>query len=57
MMEHISSLEEKGTPIVFVEAAILIEANWMPYFDEVYLFSIKKEKKKNHITPSTRYGL
>ena len=45
MREMISEMRAKGerNPIV-VEAAILIEANWQPLFDEIWLVTASKER-------------
>ena len=37
--EHVAYLESKSVPAAIVEAAILVEAEWMPLFDEVELLS------------------
>lgn len=45
MREMVSEMRAKGerNPIV-VEAAILIEANWQPLFDEIWLVTASKER-------------
>jgi dephospho-CoA kinase len=43
MKTEIEELREKGTQVVVLEAAVLIEANWLPLVDEVWVVIAEPE--------------
>ena len=40
MAQQVQALKEKGTPVVVLEAAVLIEAEWLSLVDEVWLTAL-----------------
>jgi len=43
MKAEIEGLRDKGTQVVVLEAAVLIEANWLPLVDEVWVVTAAEE--------------
>ena len=43
MEQRLAALRAKGEPVVVIEAAVLIEANWMPLVDEVWLVVTERD--------------
>ena len=43
MAQQVQDLKEKGTPVVVLEAAVLIEAEWLSLVDEVWLTALPPE--------------
>ena len=53
--ERIEALRAQGTPVVVLEAAVLIEADWLPLVDEVWLVTVPPELARERII--SRNGL
>ncbi len=43
MEERLAELRSGGTPVAVLEAALLIEADWLPLVDEVWLVTVSPE--------------
>jgi dephospho-CoA kinase len=57
MQERLAELREEGTAVAVLEAAVLIEADWLPLVDEVWLVTAAPETvrrrlfERNGLTP------
>lgn len=57
MEERLAELRAQGTPVAVLEAALLIEADWLPLVDEVWLVTASPETarrrlmERNGLTP------
>ncbi len=49
MEEELAELRSQGTDIVVLEAAVLIEADWMPVVDEVWLVTASPETARKRV--------
>ena len=49
MEEQLEALRAKGTEIAVLEAAILIEADWVPLTDEVWLVTVSPETARQRL--------
>ena len=47
--EQLEALRAKGTSVAVLEAAILIEANWQPLTDEVWLVTVSPETARQRL--------
>ena len=43
MEDRLAELRTGGTPVAVLEAALLIEADWLPLVDEVWLVTVSPE--------------
>lgn len=50
MRDMIAGLEREGTKVVVLEAAILIEAGWLPLVDQVWVISVAEETAIQRLT-------
>lgn len=55
MDERLQRLREDGVPVVVLEAAVLIEADWIPIVDQVWLVTVPPQLARERIM--TRNGL
>jgi dephospho-CoA kinase len=55
MDERLQRLREEGIPVVVLEAAVLIEADWIPIVDQVWLVTVPPELARERIM--SRNGL
>jgi dephospho-CoA kinase len=47
--ERIAELRERGTDVVVLEAAVLIEADWIPLVDEVWVVEVAPETARQRL--------
>jgi len=55
MDERLGELRQQGVPVVVLEAAVLIEADWIPIVDQVWLVTVAPEVAKARLV--ARNGL
>lgn len=55
MERRLDAIRAEGTPVVVLEAAVLIEANWVPIVDVVWLVTVTPEIARQRIV--SRNGL
>jgi dephospho-CoA kinase len=57
MEERLTELREQGRPVAVLEAAVLVEADWTPLVDEVWVVTVPEEVarerlvRRNGLTP------
>ena len=49
MKERLDAIREGGTPVVVLEAAVLIEADWIPITDEVWVVIVPPELARERV--------
>jgi dephospho-CoA kinase len=49
MDRRLQKLREEGVPVVVLEAAVLIEADWIPIVDQVWLVTVPPEMARERI--------
>ena len=49
MQQRLAGLRAEGVPVVVLEAAVLIEADWIPIVDQVWLVTVPPEVARDRI--------
>jgi dephospho-CoA kinase len=49
MAERLAELREQGRPVAVLEAAVLVEADWIPLVDEVWVVTVPEEVARERL--------
>jgi dephospho-CoA kinase len=49
MRERLAKIRAEGTPVVVLEAAVLIEADWIPVVDQVWVVIVPPELARQRV--------